>query len=132
MTITFEGPQPHQIWTLEEPTARGEGGKVELSLLVEVDEIPEPDSGVQVLLILTIEDAQQLHAQLDSVDEVPAHGVRLLRVVLKQIEFAAKHEIEAAGAPLSAGLAHQRRLFSVAPDYGIRPLRCERCKDFAA
>jgi hypothetical protein len=66
MPITFEGPPPHQMWTLQEPTARGEGGKVELSLLVDGDEIPEPDSGVQVLLVLTIEDAQQLHAQLDS------------------------------------------------------------------
>ena len=48
---------------------------------------------------------------------------RLTLAGLKQIEFAAQHEIETAGAPFAGGVAHQRRLFAVAPHNGIRPRR---------
>ena len=55
---------------------------------------------------------------------------RLTARRLKQIEFSAQHEIETAGAPFAGSVAHQRRLFAIAPHDRVRPRRLvERLDD---
>jgi hypothetical protein len=46
---------------------------------------------------------------------------------LQEVERAAEHQVEAAGSPLPSGVAHQRRLFAVAPHDAVRARRRIQC-----
>jgi hypothetical protein len=67
MTVTFQEHQPHELWSLKEPTANFANGVVVVTLTVCALPPPAPAVGTPLVLYLEVDEARHLRSQLESV-----------------------------------------------------------------